>query len=97
MWISILVFIVAVFAVVGGALAGGVYTIVLIPLALVVVGSAILYSALGRAAERNQSKDGSGGTSGPTPGNALPRTHRRSAGHVRTSPEGLSNARREQQ
>jgi hypothetical protein len=89
MWIY-LVIVMVVLAVVGGTLGGGVYTIVLIPLAGIVLIGAVVYGLLARAAEAGS---GDGGTKSAR---SFPR-HRGSSGRAPTSPERLADARREQQ
>jgi hypothetical protein len=90
--------LIAVFAVIGGAFAGGVFTIVLIPIAAIAVVSAIGAAYVGRASQsaesrRQQPRDRSSVGSA----NALPRTPTRAPSHVQASPEELVDARREAQ
>jgi hypothetical protein len=89
MWLYLVVVVLLVLGVAGGILAGGVFTIVLVPLALIVLVSGLSYSALGRAAQRH-----SGGGAGDRP---LPHAGEPDSGHVRTSPERLADARRVEQ
>jgi hypothetical protein len=94
MWFYPLLVVLVILAIVGGTLAGGIYTIVLIPLAVIAAISAIVYLVWGRALE------GSGG--GATEATAatrrpLPSQSRRPSGRVRTTPERLADARRQQQ
>ncbi len=51
MWFYPLLIVLVILAVVGGTLAGGVYTLVLIPLAVVVAVSVIVYAMWGRSME----------------------------------------------
>jgi hypothetical protein len=89
MWLYLIVAVLVVLGVVGGIFAGGVFTIVLVPLALIVLVSGLGYSALGRAAQRH-----AGGGEGDRP---LPHGQGSESGHVATSPERLADARRVQQ
>jgi hypothetical protein len=89
MWLYLIVVVLLIFGVAGGILAGGVFTIVLVPLALIVLVSGLSASALGRAAQRH-----SGGGAGDRP---LPHSEGTESGHVRTSPERLADARRVEQ
>lgn len=88
------VLVLVILAIVGGSLAGGIYTIVLIPIAGIVVVSAILYSLWGRSLEAS-----SGGATDAThvSHRPLPHRRRRPSGRAPTSPEGLTDARRQQQ
>ena len=49
MWFYPLLIVLVILAIVGGTLAGGVFTLVLIPLAVIVGVSAIVYAMWGRA------------------------------------------------
>lgn len=91
MWLFIAVAFLAVLAVFGGTLAGGIYTIVLIPLAVIALISAIGYSYFSGAATR---RGGGEGREAPRP---LPTGQQRSSGHAPTTPEGLADARRARQ
>jgi hypothetical protein len=92
MWLSLIVVALAIFAILGGVLAGGVFTIVLVPLAAVALVSAFVFSIVGGAAQR---RAGSGG--GDPRQRPLPHNPRRDPGHVPTSPERLADARRVEQ
>lgn len=94
MWFYPVVLVLIILAIVGGALAGGIFTIVLIPLAAIVLVSAVVYSLWGRALE------GSGGVTtdaSATTDRPLPHQRRRPSGRAPSSPEGLADARRQQQ
>jgi hypothetical protein len=94
MWFYPVVILLVILAIVGGTLAGGVFTIVLIPLAAIALISAIVYGVWGRALE-----GGAGASTDATheSDRALPHRQRRPTGRVRTSPERLADARRQQQ
>lgn len=81
-------------AVVGGSLAGGVYTIVLVPLAVIALISWAVYALWSRtlAGAAGESTDASHAADRP-----LPHRPPRDTGRVRTTPERLADARRQQQ
>ena len=89
MWMYLIVVALVVVGLAGGAFAGGIFTIVLMPLAVIVLVASIAYRGMGHAAERK-----SGGSGEPDP---LPHNSPSQPGHVRTSPERLVDARRAQQ
>ena len=91
MWLYMFVGALVVLGILGGAVLGGVFTIVLIPIALIILVAAIGYSVAARAA-RPKAAAGSE-TGGSLPTNQQPG----SGGHVRTTPERLVDARRAQQ
>jgi hypothetical protein len=83
-------------AIVGGALAGGIFTIVLIPLAVLALIALLISWMWGRAT----GNAGVGTTTKPVErrsGSSLPRRRPRSAAHAPTSAERLADLRREQQ
>jgi hypothetical protein len=89
MWFYPIVGLLVVLAILGGVLLGGVFTIVLVPLALIAAGAAIAYSLAARASEPS--------ASGGTDDRPLPSGQQAGGGHVRTTPETLADARRAQQ
>ena len=94
MWFYPLLLLLVVLAIVGGTLAGGVYTIVLVPLAAVALISAIVYALWGRALQGSQ---GGATEAGPAPRRPLPSQHSGPSGRAATSPDALADARREAQ
>jgi hypothetical protein len=82
--------VLAVLAIAGGVLGGGVFTIVLPPLALIALISAFGYSVLAPGAGLSASRSRS--SSSP-----LSRSKQRESGHVPTSPERLADLRRARQ
>ncbi len=94
MWFYPLLIVLVILAIVGGTLAGGVFTLVLIPLAVVVAVSAIVYAMWGRATEAR-----AGGATDATTAKAEPLPHRRErpSGRAPTSPDALADARRQHQ
>jgi hypothetical protein len=94
MWFYPLLGVLVVLALLGGTVAGGVYTLVLIPLAAIVAVSAIVYAMWGRA---TQGRAGADTHATATSVDPLPHTPRRPSGRAPSSPEGLADARRQQQ
>lgn len=94
MWLY-LVGVVLVILGIAGAFAGGIFTLILIPIGLVVIASAAGYSLFGHAAQ-----DAGGGSTRGRPSTSvdpLPHSGAGDSGHVASSPEGLADARRTQQ
>lgn len=91
MWLFFLAFPLVIVMVVGGLLAGGIYTIVFLPLALIIIAAAVLYTMWGRAtAQRN------------IPGERervqpLPHTHHSNAAATPMTPDQLVDAQRREQ
>lgn len=94
MWFYPLLIVLVVLALIGGTLAGGVYTLVLVPLAIVVAVSVIVYAMWGRSMERRAgaSTDATAQSTEP-----LPHQPTRPTGRTPSSPEALADARRQQQ
>jgi hypothetical protein len=94
MWFYPLLIVLVVLAIGGGTVAGGVYTLVLIPLAVVAVVSAVVYAMWGRAMQGQ-----AGGSTEATAAKTEPLPHHRTrpSGRAATSPEALADARRQQQ
>ncbi len=94
MWLYLLGGALVLIGLVGSLAGGGIFTLVLIPVGLVVLGSAMAYGMFQRAGERS----GGGDTDAhPSTGEPLPHSARGDTGHVPTSPEALADARRVQQ
>jgi hypothetical protein len=94
MWVYLIAAVVLLVGVVGTFLGGGIFTIVLMPIALIGGGAAILFAMWGRAAQ------GSGGAETHdthTADRPLPSSHQRPSGRAPSSPERLADARRAQQ
>ncbi len=92
MWLYMILGVLVVVGLLGGIVAGGVFTLVLIPLAVIVLVGSLIYMAMGRAAEGRQ---GAGAGRGSQP--PLPHSAPSEPGHVPNSPEALADARRVQQ
>jgi hypothetical protein len=91
MWLYMLALVLVILGLVGGVASGGIFTIVLVPLGLLVAGSAILYAMWGRSM---QGKAEGETDASPSTNDPLPHAHERDSGHVPTSPETLADARR---
>jgi hypothetical protein len=89
MWLYTIFIALVILGVAGGVFAGGIFTIVLVPIALIVLFSGLAYSLLARAAEE---KAGAADADNP-----LPHQPRHEGSHVPTSPERLADARRANQ
>lgn len=94
MWFYPLLLFLAVLAILGGVLAGGIFTIVLVPLAVIALTSAIVYAMWGKALQDSSgvSTDASWVSDRP-----LPWAQQTSDGPARSSPEELVEAWRERQ
>jgi hypothetical protein len=91
MWFYIPAAFLLVLALSGGVFAGGIFTLALVPLAVVAVISAVWYALWARA---SQSRAGGETDASPTTTRPLPHSKRRPGGKARTSPERLADARR---
>jgi hypothetical protein len=93
MWLYLVVAALVGLGVILGFLGGGIFTIVLIPLAVIVLVVGLMSAASGRGAQ----KKGGGATEEThTQDKPLPRSPDRPSGRAPTSPEGLADARRAQ-
>lgn len=89
MWLYMIAIALVLVGIVGGILTGGIFTIVFIPLGVIML---IVAAATGGLARLKSSHH-----PGPEPDAPLPHTTGGTAGAVATSPEGLADARRSQQ
>lgn len=94
MWLYPLLIVVVILAVVGGTLAGGVFTIVLMPVAAIVLISGLVYAIWGRSLEAGADADTNATHTTDRP---LPHNRRRPSGRTPSSPERLADARRQHQ
>ena len=94
MWFYPLLVVLVILGIVGGTLAGGVYTLVLIPLAVIVAVSVIVYAMWGRSM---QARAGAPTEATAEKTEPLPHQQARPSGRAPTSPEALADARRQQQ
>lgn len=93
MWLYVLAVFLIVVGIVGGLFGGGIFTIVLIPIALLMLAAAVFFSAQSREAKRREGS-GAHATAADRP---LPHAAPQPTGREPTSPEGLADARRAQQ
>ena len=94
MWLYPLLLALIALAIVGGVLGGGVYTIVLIPLAVIALVTGAVVAVWSRATAGGPGAPSDTGQAGSRP---LPHHPPGGARRVRTSPEALTDARRQQQ
>lgn len=94
MWLYLLALVLVILGIVGGVASGGIFTIILVPVGLIVAGSAFLYATAGRKA---QGSTGGDTEAAPSTNRPLPHSPQRESGHVPTSPERLADARRTEQ
>jgi hypothetical protein len=90
MWLSIGLAALFVFMVVGGALLGGIFTLVLVPVAVIAVVMTFLFSLWNRATESHSG----GGHRGPRP---VAHSEHRNTAEAPATPDALTDARRLQQ
>jgi hypothetical protein len=94
MWFYPVLLALVILAIVGGTLAGGIFTIVLVPLAGIVLISAVVYSLWARALQGSAGADTDASHTTDRP---LPRHRRRPSGRAPSSPQRLADTRRQQQ
>jgi hypothetical protein len=93
-WLYLISGALILIGVVVGFIGGGIFTIVLIPLGLLVL---IAGSVLGAGGRKAQKSGGGGAEETHTSDAPLPHQPAQSSGRAPTSPEGLADARRTQQ
>jgi hypothetical protein len=93
MWLYIVGIVMVVLGLAGLA-AGGIFTLVLVPLGLIAIASAAGYSWWSRSAA---GRVGAETDAHPTTNRPLPHHPQSESGHVPTSPEALADARRTEQ
>lgn len=91
MWLLFFALPLVIVMIVGGLLAGGIFTIVFIPLAAIIIAGTIIYLMWGKATERENIP---GERESVEP---LPHTHHSNAASAPTQPDELVNARQGQQ
>ncbi len=94
MWLYIVALVLLAFGVIGGILTGGIFTIVFIPLGVIMLITAVLVGLWGRA---QQARVGGEANEEAATDRPLPRHPQGDTGRARTSPEALAEARRVQQ
>ncbi len=91
MWLYIVAALLVVLGTFGAALGGGIFTIVLIPIGLLVAVGAVLLAMWSRATRMSADAEPSPAEPGSRP---LPRSPAEPSGHAPTTPEALADARR---
>jgi hypothetical protein len=94
MWLYMIALVLVVLGIVGGVASGGIFTIVLVPIGLIVAASAVFYGKLGHSATSQPGGEPQDSAAANRP---LPHTQERDSGHAPTSPERLADARRSAQ
>ena len=94
MWVYLIVAALIVIGVVGGLTGGGIFTIVLIPLALIVLAASVLFSLWARAAQGSAGADVNDTHGSERP---LPHSPQQQSAPAPSSPEALADARRARQ
>jgi hypothetical protein len=94
MWLYVLAGILLIAGIIGGIAGGGIFTIVLIPIAVIIAVSAAFYALWGRA---SQGASGAGVEAQPSTNRPLPHSFRADSGRAPSSPERLADARRAEQ
>jgi predicted lipid-binding transport protein (Tim44 family) len=89
MWIYMAVAALAVIGIVGGIAGAGIFSIVLLPIAVIVLVAGLAFRGMGHSAEQS----GAGGGASPP----LPSSSPSDPARVQASPEDLADARRAQQ
>ena len=92
MWLAFLFFVVAVFVAIAGVLSGGVFTIILVPVAVIAIIGGIVYSALGVAAGAGTQQEVEEARSQP-----LPHSGHSNVAARPTTPTEIADARRQAQ
>jgi len=94
MWLYVLAFFILIFGIVGSVLSGGIFTIVLLPLGVIALISAVVFGAFGRSA---QGRHGASAHAGSSTARPLPASEHRNTAAAPTTPDELADARRVQQ
>jgi hypothetical protein len=94
MWIYLVAGFLLIVGIVGGIFGGGIFTIVLIPIAFIIAASALIFSLWSRSSEGSAGADVD---AHPSTNRPLPHSFRRDSGHAPSSPERLADSRRTQQ
>jgi hypothetical protein len=94
MWLYVLAFFLLIFGIVGSVLSGGIFTIVLLPLGIIALISAVVFGALGRSAH---GRHGASMNATPSTGRPLPASEHSNTSAAPARPDELAEARRVQQ
>ena len=93
MWLYILAFFLLIFGIGGSIVSGGIFTIVLLPLGIIALVSAIGFGAFSRS---EHGRHGASTDAKPSTGRPLPTGHS-NASSAPSTPDDLTEARRVQQ
>jgi uncharacterized protein (DUF58 family) len=93
MWFYPILLILVLLGIAGGVFLGGVYTLVLVPLVVVVIVSAVGYALWARS---QAVASGAGGAADPSAHQPLPHRRERVPSRATTTPERLVEGRRQQ-
>lgn len=94
MWLYLIGFVLVIVGLFGTLLGGGVFTIALLPIGLIILASAVGYGMWTRA---KAGQLGLETDAHPSVSEPLPHQHRPPSAHTPTSPEALADARRVEQ
>jgi hypothetical protein len=94
MWFYPVLFALVILAIIGSVLGGGIFTIVLVPLAVIAAVTGFVLALWGRGL---QGSAGAATDATHVPDRPLPHRRSRSSGRAPSSPERLADARRQQQ
>lgn len=94
MWLYLIGVVLLIVGIVGGVLTGGIFTIVLLPLAALALISAFVFALLGRSA---QGRSDSSTEAPHTSDRPLPHRQPADTGPEVSTPDQLADARRQQQ
>lgn len=89
MWLYLIAAALLVIGIAGGIATGGIFTIIFIPLGVIMLIAALLSGGVANLARRRQA--------GAPPSQPLPHQPVHESGRVPTSPEALADARRAEQ
>jgi hypothetical protein len=92
MWLSLPVLILVVLMIIGGIIGGGIFTLVLVPVAVIILLVSIAVSGWSRSQERGENPSEASLTGDP-----LPHSGRRNMPASPATPDDLVNARQHQQ
>ncbi|MGI8505933.1 MAG: hypothetical protein ACR2MK_03850 [Solirubrobacteraceae bacterium] len=93
MWLAIGLFFVLLFMLIAGVLSGGIFTIVLVP-AAILLGIALMFGGWGRAKGGRSTESRSKKASSPAP---LPQSDHRNTAPAPATPDAIVDARQQQQ
>jgi hypothetical protein len=90
MWLGLLGIVIAVFVAIAGVLTGGIFTIVLVPLAVIAIVGTVVYAMWGYAAGAGTQQEAE------SLGDPLPHSEHTNAAPRPNTPDELVNARQRQ-